>query len=873
MSVWLSKADSGEETQAAAAAPGPLSFARLGRARHVLSVVAVAVLLTIVWTALARLSSEVTYDDVVRELLATPWPHIGASIALTAGSFLVLSFYDMAALTFIDKRRPWPPVALTSFFAFAVGNIAGFGPLTGGAIRYRFYSALGLDAADTAKIVAFVSGTFGLGIATVTGLGLTLVAEDVAVPLGLSAGLLRAAGLATLGAVAILILAAARHRTVRIGRWELAPPSPLMLAIQIAISVLDIALAATALYVLLPASGISPGAFVAIYAVAVGLGILSHVPGGIGVFEAVIVGVLSRSAGVDQILGALVLFRAIYYVLPLLVAALVASILETRRLASGALEPLVAAAVRIAPPVLSAMTFVMGAILIFSGVTPATPASLDLLARYIPLPLLESAHFFTSLLGIGLLIVARGLAFRLDGAWWGAMVAVIVAIALSLTKAIAIVEAALLLVLGVALFVARDSFTRRSRLTAQALSPPWFAAIMTVLISAFAILMFAYSEVQYAHELWWQFELSSEAPRSMRALLGVIIALGCFGASSLLHHARAVPPPASKADIERAVAIVEGGSQADGNLVRTGDKSVLFSTDGRAFIMYGVRARSWIALFDPIGPKDAWPDLVWQFMETAREAGGRAVFYQVTADNLALYADAGLQAFKLGEEALVDLEDFDLAGSKRAGLRQSYHRAQREGLGFELIPREGVPAVYDELSGISDAWLAHHKTREKSFSIGAFTRDYVLSQPVAVLRRQGRIIAFVTLMTTGTRDEATVDLMRFAANAPNVAMDFLFTSLCLVLRNQGFRRFTLGMAPLSGLSPSPAAPLWHRIGNAVFQHGERLYNFRGLRAFKDKFHPDWRPRYLAVPGGIEPALALADAAALIGGGWKGIIGK
>lgn len=240
------------------------------------------------------------------------------------------------------------------------------------------------------------------------------------------------AGPATLGAVAILILAAARHRTVRIRRWELAPPSPLMLAIQIAVSVLDIALAATALYVLLPASGISPGAFVSIYAVAVGLGILSHVPGGIGVFEAVIVGVLSRLAGVDQILGALVLFRAIYYVLPLLVAALVASILETRRLASGALEPLVAAAVRIAPPVLSAMTFVMGAILIFSGVTPATPASLDLLAPYIPLPLLESAHFFTSLLGIGLLIVARGFAFRLDGARWGAMVAVVVAIALSI---------------------------------------------------------------------------------------------------------------------------------------------------------------------------------------------------------------------------------------------------------------------------------------------------------------------------------------------------------------------------------------------------------------------------------------------------------
>jgi phosphatidylglycerol lysyltransferase len=245
----------------------------------------------------------------------------------------------------------------------------------------------------------------------------------------------------------------------------------------------------------------------------------------------------------------------------------------------------------------------------------------------------------------------------------------------------------------------------------------------------------------------------------------------------------------------------------------------------------------------------------------------------VEADNLALYADSGLQAFKLGEEALLDLTSFDLSGSRRSGLRQSYSRAQRDGLHFEFVAQPDVAELYDDLARISAAWLEHHSAREKRFSLGAFNRDYVLSQPVAVLRREGRVLAFATAMTTATREEATVDLMRFAPDAPNSAMEFLFVSLCLHFKEQGFGRFSLGMAPLSGLSDRRAAPLWHKIGRTMFEHGERFYNFRGLRAFKEKFRPEWRPRYLAVPGGIEPALALADTAALIGGGLKGVLGK
>lgn len=112
---------------------------------------------------------------------------------------------------------------------------------------------------------------------------------------------------------------------------------------------------------------------------------------------------------------------------------------------------------------------------------------------------------------------------------------------------------------------------------------------------------------------------------------------------------------------------------------------------------------------------------------------------------------------------------------------------------------------------------------------------------------------------------ATIDLMRHVGTAPSGTMDFLFTDLMLRLKAEGYRTFSLGMAPLSGLAPERSRRLWDRFGTLIYSHGGNFYNFEGLRAFKDKFDPDWRPRYLAAPSALPPLLTLADAARLIGG--------
>jgi len=862
---------------------GAATTAGLGRRgaaflRHWKSVLAMAAgigVLVLVWLAISRLIGEVRYDDVVAALHATSPFAIAAAIVFTALSFLSLSIYDWSALQYLGRRAPFPIVALTSFCAYAVGNTAGFGPLTGGAIRYRFYSRLGFEPADIAKIVAFITAAFGIGVGGVVALGLVVAPRDVAAPIGLPPAIVAAiGGLILAGFCGLLAAAHFGRRAVGWRGYSFALPSSRILLLQFGGTLLDVSTSAAVLWVLLPQTDIAFPAFVSVYAVAIGLGIASHVPAGLGVFEAVIVGVIGRTASVEAVLSALFLYRLIYYGLPLIVASGVVSAFELKRVAAGVrASKVLRAGARLSPRVLSALTLAMGAVLILSGVTPASDARLDLLSQFLPLPIVEGAHFLESVLGLGLIVIARGLAYRLDGAWWAATVAVGVAVVLSLLKAIAISESIVLALLFVALIATRHEFTRPASLLHQRLSPGWFLAIATVIISAVAVLFFVYSDVDYSREMWWQFEFSEEAPRSLRALLGVVIAAGMLGVWSLLRPSKGKTGRPTSEEIALATAIVAEQPHPDANLVRMGDKTLLFSQDRKAFIMFGRQAHSWVALFDPVGPRSSWPDLVWQFVEMAQAAGGRAVFYQVQPQNLSLYADAGLRAFKLGEAAHVDLAGFDLKGARRASLRHAWNRAQRDGLRFEWLPPEAVAAEIDALQAVSNLWLAERRAREKRFSIGAFQRDYIAALPAAVIRREGRILAFASVLTTHLSREATVDLMRSAPDAPGGTMEFLFTALMLELKARGYQTFDLGMAPLRGLHDSPAAPFWHRMARAVVDHGERFYNFNGLRAFKAKFQPEWQPRYLAVSGGSSPVVALADVAVLISGGLKGVVGK
>lgn len=852
--------------------PAPLVAAAGAWTRWRTLLVTLAVLLVVglVGFALRDLLAQVHYASVLDAIHATPAASLLGALGATALSFLALAGYDHSGLRYAGAKVDRGTVALTSFTAYALGNTVGVGVLTGGAVRMRMYAAAGVEPAKVAQAIAFNASAFGLGVTSFGALGLLWGADQVATVVPLSATLLRALALALLLGVGLLLWLCARQDTLRLGRWQLRLPPPVLAWQQLLISAADLGAAGAALWFLLPAGAVDLPSFIAFYAMALALSVLSHVPAGLGVFEAVILLACAHRAPPEAVLGALLLYRGIYYLLPLLLATLLLAAWELRE---GVAAPVGRVAVHLSPMLLATLAFVAGVWLLFSGVTPSSDEAQQLLALNVPLPIVEASHFIGSIVGLGLLLVARGLFHRLDFAWWAALGLSALSAALALPKGIALSEASLMVALALLLLISRRQFNRRSSLVEQRLEPEWLLAVGVVLVAAVWVLFFAYQDVEYAHQLWWQFEVDAQAPRSLRAITAVALATAVVALWHLLSPPEGRWPLPTAAELDRAAAALAADGHAAACLALVGDKHLMFSPSGRSFIMFGRHRRSWVALFDPVGDPQEAEDLVWRFMEAAAAHGGRAVFYQVRPASLPMYLDAGLRVFKLGEHAQVDLAAFNLKGGARANLRSGVNRAEREGLRFEWHEPGQVPALLDELREVSDAWLATQQAREKSFSLGHFDPAYLSRLPVAVVRQGDRIVAFANVMRTATPDEAAIDLMRHRPEVPNGTMDFLFARLMLHLREAGYRRFGLGMAPMSGMAEHPLASRWQRYGRLVYEHGRRFYNFQGLRSFKEKFGPEWEARYLVAPGGAAALLALSDTAALIGGGLRGVVGK
>jgi phosphatidylglycerol lysyltransferase len=815
--------------------------------------------------------------SVFAHLHAIPRRQVLAALGFTALSYWLLTTYELLAFAYLRRAIRYTRILFTSFIAYSFGHTLGLSAFTGAAIRFRLYATAGVTAVDVATVSAFCSLSLAIGLATVSGVSLLLAPTHAASVLRLHHNWSVLVGTLLLLAVfAYALWACLARGTLEIRGWALRAPGPAIGLTQIALSVMDLSLSSAVLWWLLPASAhIGFITFLGVYAAAVIAGILSHVPGGVGVFEAVILLTLP-GVPTDALLGSLLAYRAVYYVVPLVfgtllfgskeVAAQRSALAWAHELASIYIAPVV-------PQIAGSLTFLAGALLLFSGATPAIDERIAFLDQFLPLAVLEISHLAGSVVGLALLVLARALFRRVQAAYHITVWLLIAGIFASLLKGLDFEEASLLVLVLAVLMLGRRAFYRPTAILAERFTPAWVASIIGVILMAVWLGIVSFRHVSYSHQLWWTFALDANAPRILRASLAVIVLGTAYLLLNMLRPARPEPAVAGEQELARARPLIAAAEVTVANAALTGDKRLLFSEGGDAFLMYQIAGRSWIALGDPIGSRAGAEELVWRLREISDHHGGQTVFYQVCADRLALYVDLGLAALKIGEEARVPLAQFSLEGAARADLRQSHRRAQRDGATFEVVPAERLEGLLPVLKRISDSWLAAKSTGEKRFSVGAFSPQYLRQFPVALVRSEGTPAAFANLWTTGTRAELSVDLMRFGPDAPRSSMDYLFIELMLWGRREGYRWFNLGMAPLSGLEAHPLAPAWHRVGNFIFRHGEHFYNFEGLRRYKAKFDPTWEPRYLAARGGIALPRVLVDVSVLIAGGMKELFAR
>lgn len=786
--------------------------------------------------SLYHLLRDVSLREVETQIRAVSAGHLAGAVAATAAGYAALVCYDWSALRYIGRRLPARSVALGGFLGYAVGNTVGLSALSGGAVRYRVYSALGLGLADIARISAFVAVASGVGATLIGMAALTAYPDALRAALPLPPALVQlVAGAGFVAANALIWWASLRGGVLHMGRMSLPAPRPGVLGAQMLITAFDMCMGALVLYLLLPHAGtIGYVPFLAVYLAAMMAGIISHVPGGVGVFETVVIAALPASVPVTDAAAALLLYRLIYYILPFVAALAILAGAEGRRLLTGRITgAALSLTTGLVPLAMGAMVMASGAVMMLAPMIPPSSHLADEIEAAMPFVLVETGALLSSAIGAALVLVAQGLLRRLAGAWWLTMVALLAGIGAALLDGWNTDRAAMLGLACLLLAPCRGEFYRSTRLTTGALSPSWLMLVGAMLSSVILVLFLATDAARpYAGDLWWQFPDDTRAPRALRVALtgGIVLALLTIW-QALRHVPRHPPRGGARVDDHAHVGALLGRALAGG-------ERFLLSEGGGAVIAYTPRGRVWLVRGDPFGDPAQIPGLIWAFRDAARRARVVPVFDGAGARWFPQWIETGMAVHRLGEAAILDLTRLTPAP----------------------VPDDADNAA-DSDADVPPDWLTPDDPRHQLVA-GAGWRDAFGGglqgcgqgpYRLAGFGRDGRLQGVASVHFDPVGGAAALGALRLAAGVPEARAGAFLAQLAQALAGQGMQRLDLGMVPgdaardaLPGRSLPPP--------EALAEARARARRVLGTLA------PDWQPRYLVLPRLANPAAVMADLA-------------
>lgn len=511
------------------------------------------------------------------------------------------------------------------------------------------------------------------------------------------------------------------------------------------------------------------------------------------------------------------------------------------------------------------LTGLMGIINVLSAVTPSLADRLAILREFSPLEVRRGGHLTAALAGFALLLLANSLWRRKRVAWLLTLVVLALSVISHLVKGLDYEEAALATGLGVWLFVLRPHFHARS-------DTPSIRQGLQVLLAAFLFTL-AYGTLGFFlldRHYHISFSLGAALEQTVVMFtqfydpgLQPLTGFGRYFANSIYVIGAAtlsyallmlirpvlVRQPATSAERAHAKAIVETyGRSSLARLTLLDDKSYYFSPGG-SMVAYVARADTALALGDPIGPANDIALAIKGFVTFCQSNDWQPAFHETLPDYLEHYQAANLRALHIGYAGVVDLATFTLSGKANQGLRTPMNRMTRQGFRAEIHEPPLCDELLAELHTISDEWLTMVHGTEKRFMLGWFDDDYIRrGRVIAIHTPDGPISAFANIIPEYQRNEVTIDLMRRRPQVENGTMDFLFVSLCEWAKAQGYAGFGLGLSPLWRVGDEEDDPGVERALHYIYENLNQFYNFKGLHEYKEKFHPDWSPRYLIYPG-------------------------
>ena len=658
--------------------------------------------------------------------------------------------------------------------------------------------------------------------------------------------------------------------------------NPLKLARTVGLALLASGLNMTCLYLVCRAYNqpIGLATLLAVYSMSMLFWIVSITPQGIGVVEGVMALVFT-SLGIPSIQATTItlVYRGLVFWFPLLLG-----FYALRHVKSfGASERSLAESWSVR--IIALLTALMGIVSVLSAVTPSLADQLENIRRVSPFEVRHGGQLTTALSGFALLLLSFGLWRRKRVAWLLTITTLIISAASYLIKGMDYQEALLAGGLAFWLLLLRPEFHARS-------DPPSVKNGLVVLL--FSILFTLGYGAAGFYLLDRQYNLHFDLQSSLTQTfvmftqfydpgLEPIIGYGRYFAMSIylvgiftLSYAAIqlirpvfIQGPAPVDDHLRASQVVQSyGRSSLARLALLDDKAYFFSRAG-SVVAFVVKDRVALALGDPIGPPNDISESVLEFQKQCGINDWLPAFYQVLPEYLEHYRSAGLQVLPIGQEAIVDLQAFTLAGGENKGLRSAVNRLTKLGYSTPLVAPPVPHRVLSELRQVSDEWLSTIRGTEKRFSLGWFDDEYIRSTPVMYVQEPGgRIAAFANILTEYQVNEIAIDLMRQRREGENGLMDYLIVNLFGWALESGYATFNLGLTTFTGNGEHAQDPTIERALRYIYEHINRFHDLKGLQEYKAKFHPAWSPRYLVYPGATNlprVAYAIANADAGVGG--------
>ena len=801
-------------------------------------------------------------------LMAIPSWNLWLAVLFTVLNYAILVCYDWLGIWYIRHPMKFSRVALASFLGYSVGN--NFGLLFGGStIRYRLYSTWGLSAAEIVKLLFILAITFWIGLFALSGIVFLIDPLEIPEVVKLPMSTTRPLGWILTSLAAAYLLFSAIGKPLKIWKKQFHPPPFGLSVAQYIVAAIDLLVAAAIVYVLLPESiEISYFKFVGIFLLAQVAVFVTQVPGGLGVLELCLITLLAPSAEAEpQLFAALMAYRLIFFLTPMVIGILILGAHEVvmhRESLNKAFSSLESWTPDIGPRITSLVVFSAGVCSVFAAALPVEDQRMASLGRFLPLWFIELNYLLSGISGVLLLLFSRGLYRRIRTAWYLTLPTLALSVVFALAGSPGTWKLVLLITAILVVAPVRHYFHRRGKLLTDQIAYQWFVAISVVLILASWLYWFAYKKMDSLGWEFWQYSLHADGPRSLRALVAAILMASGFYLVRVLQISIGRPETTTHAELQMVKDIVEQSNQPMTHLALQGDKRLLFNEAKTAAVAYTEFGKSCVALGNPIGKTEDAIQMAWDFQEMCQQQSGWPVFYLVDNRFAVLYQEMSLRLFHIGDQALVDLQQQDPSRDESSPVHLPWSRCHQEEYQFSVVSDEELEAIIPDLERVQESWRADRGGANLKFSISGFHPETIKKKPVGIVERDGRLIGFATIWLGADNDELTVGMIRYSPDASPGILDFIFVEVMNWAREKGYRFLSLGEAPMANWHSDDHIEKRSQLMSLGFRFGRHFYSYQGLRNYKDRFNPVWRPVYVAWPPDKPLDVVLADIAQIIG---------